>query len=201
MRSAFAIALLGLSLVSGHALRAVEPPDSLAARKEFWQGQLNREFRFSDDEASMMYSLSQYRGGPKLHMVFDPAKWWEITYRFVREDKGLFEFQGHRGSVFRSSGNVLYFAHFSPSTCGCTITAHDLTTGKKLWETPLGAMGKARHSKYSNRVTMALAGSEEGKDLDEGVVWITGREEYGDYMEILDRRTGSVLAHKIFAKR
>ena len=111
------------------------------------------------------------------------------------------EIQGHTGSVFRTSGNVLYFASFPTWGQGCVVTAHELKTGKKLWETTLSAVGSSSHSAYSNEVTMGLAGSDEGKDLDEGVVSITGRESYGDYMEILDRKTGKVLAHRIFRKR
>ena len=32
----------------------------------------------------------------------------------------------------------------------------------------------------------------------EGVVYIDGRESNGDYSEILDRKTGTLLAHKIY---
>jgi hypothetical protein len=30
------------------------------------------------------------------------------------------------------------------------------------------------------------------------VLIITGRESFGDYMEIVDRASGSILAHKLF---
>jgi hypothetical protein len=107
---------------------------------------------------------------------------------------------GHTTRVFRTVKNTLYFAHFDRADCGCTVAAYDLTTGKKLWETKLRAVGDIDHSKYSNRVTMGLSSSPDLDKDGEGIVSITGRESLGDYIEILDRASGKVLAHKVYRK-
>ena len=103
--------------------------------------------------------------------------------------------------MFRTEKNVLYFAHFSTSSQGCTVTAHDLDSGKKLWETKLSAIPLADHSAYSNMVTMGLSSLSGTEEKHEGIVSITGHESYGDYIEILDRETGEVLAHKVYRQR
>jgi hypothetical protein len=40
-----------------------------------------------------------------------------------------------------------------------------------------------------------LKDSEKSSD---GVVWITGQESYGDYYEVLDKKTGKMLARKVY---
>jgi hypothetical protein len=45
---------------------------------------------------------------------------------------------------------------------------------------------------------MGLSSLHELDKEGEGVVSITGRESHGDYVEILDRATGKVLAHKVY---
>jgi len=174
-------------------------PDPLAAKKAAWQKTLEREpFRFSESNEGILSSLSQYGGNCQVHMIHDPAKWGGLGFKFVRDGKELLSLEGHTGSSFRTAGNVLYFAHFPRSSSGCTVTAHDLTTGNKLWETKLSGVGTPMHSAYSNRVTMGLSSLHNLDKKGEGIISITGRESYGDYVEILDRRTGKVLAHRIY---
>jgi hypothetical protein len=39
------------------------------------------------------------------------------------------------------------------------------------------------------------------KDSDkstDGVVWVSGFETYGDYYEVLDKKTGTMLARKVY---
>lgn len=177
-------------------------PDRLKVRGEAWQKILERDaFQFSESDANVLFALSQFDGKCQIHMIYDPAKWWRITFKFVKEGKELFEIVGHKNSVFRTEMNVLYFAHFGTSSQGCTVTAHDLDTGKNLWETKLNAIPLASHSGYSNEVTMGLSSLTGTEEKHEGIVSITGRESYGDYIEILDRETGKVLAHKIYRQR
>ena len=174
--------------------------DLLAAKKEAWQKVLERDkFRFDESNGGVLFSISQFRADCEVHMIFNPKKWFKMTFKFVRDGKDILTLEGHTGSAFRTAGNVMYFAHVPLGTSGCTVTAHDMTTGKKLWETKLGAVGNPPHSAYNNRVTMGLSHLFElDKKKGEGIVSITGRESYGDYVEILDRETGTVLAHKIY---
>src|SRR5262249_29245779 len=148
-------------------------------------------FRFPvAGRVGVFYSLSQSAWDCKVHMVY-PATWRRgLTFKFVRDGKEVLSIEGHTRSEFRAKNNVLYFADFLPSAAGCSVAAYDLKTGKKLWKTELNAAGCLDHSAYSNEVSMDL-GLEE-----HGIVTITGREAYGDYIEVLDRKTGKVLAHK-----
>ena len=94
--------------------------------------------------------------------------------------------------------NRLYFAHYSMGDCGCTITARDLSSGKKLWETRLRAAGECEHSVYANVVTMQFLRLDWIERMDEGVIVVNGCEGSGDYSEVLDQKTGEILAHKIY---
>jgi hypothetical protein len=196
--------LISLSIVIAASLTAVAAaePDRLSIRGEAWQKVLERDsFQFSESDASLLFALSQFGGKCQINMVYDPAKWWQITFKFVKDGKELFEIVGHTKSVFRTEKNVLYFANFSTSSQGCTVTAHDLATGKQLWVTKLNAIPLAGHSAYSNEVTMGLSSLTGTEEKEEGIVSITGRESYGDYIEILDRETGKILAHKVYRQR
>jgi hypothetical protein len=177
-------------------------PDRLTVRGDAWQNVLDRgSFRFSESDASVLFALSQFGGKCQIHMIYDPAKWWSITFKFVKDGKELLTIDGHTKSVFCADKNILYFAHFSTSSQGCVVTAHDLETGKKLWETELNALPLATHSSYSNEVTMGLSNLTGTEMEGEGIVSVTGHESYGDYIEILDRETGKILAHKVYRQR
>jgi hypothetical protein len=125
---------------------------------------------------------------------------WQITFKFVKDGKELLVINGHTRSVFRTRNNVLFFAHFPVAGSGCVVSAHDLSTGKELWKTTLSAVGTPKHSMYSNEVTMGLSGTTGADGKDEGVVSITGRGSFGDYIEIPDETTGKVLARKVYRR-
>jgi hypothetical protein len=192
-------AIVVISLSTGCLSPGADSPDPLVAKKEAWQRTLDRgSFCFPESDAGVLFSLSQYGGDCKVHMVYDPKEWWRLSFRFERDGKEVLTLDGHTGSVFRTVKNVLYFAHYPRSTSGCTVAAYDLTTGKKLWETKLNAVGTPMHSAYSNRVTMGLSSLHDLDKEGEGIVSITGRESFGDYVEVLDRGSGAILAHKVY---
>ncbi|HEX8340484.1 MAG TPA: hypothetical protein VF624_06205 [Tepidisphaeraceae bacterium] len=196
------VLLLSIAMAATLAAVAAAEPDRLTVRGEAWQKVLERgAFQFSEANADVLYALSQFGGKCQIHMVYDPAKWHQITFKFVKDGKEFIEIVGHKNSVFRTDKNVLYFAHFGTSMQGCTVTAYDLDSGEKLWETKLNAIPPASHSGYSNYVTMGLGRLGGTEEEGEGVVSITGRESYGDYIEILDRTTGKVLAHRVYPQR
>jgi hypothetical protein len=150
-------------------------------------------FQFVESQANLLFALSQYTGDCQIQMTFDPAKRYRITITFLRDGKKVLTLVGHRGSVFRATGNILYFAHFGRAACGCTVAAYDLRTGNKIWETELSAVGKPAHSVYSNQITMGVSTLEEVTEEGKGTITICGRESYGDYVETLDLKTGKVL--------
>ncbi len=187
-------------LMSGMASSAaVAGADRFAERSEWWQKYLERtEFRFIESDAGVLYSLSQFGGNCKIHMIYDPVKWSVLTFKFERDGKELLTIEGHKQSVFRTDHNILYFAHFALGNDGCTVTAHDLADGKQLWETKLSATECPAHFAYSNEVTIYASNGMGPDHQIEGAVTITGHESYGDYVEILDEKTGKVLAHKLY---
>ena len=176
--------LLTMALVQG--LRA----EDLSVTE--WQKRIDEEPhpKFNDSEGSVLSSLRYYRGKCQIQMTYDPANVEELTFKFVRDGKEILILEGHFYSVFRMDGDVLFFAKFDVTDCGCELVAYDLSTGQKLWSTQLKGVGLFDHSLYRNVINM---------DLAPGVVWVTGFEGGGDYIEIVDEKTGKPLAHRVFA--
>jgi len=183
---------------------AVEHPYNKA-----WQDSLQQwGFQFDTTRCGVMYCLSQFRGDCKIEMIYDPARWWMMTFKLLHGDKEIATFEGNQQSVFCGSKHVLYFAQFSMSSEGCRVIAFDTTTGAKVWQHDLEAAGNDMdHSAYSNRVIMQVGTEhpgEDGKKLfsdeeqDKGTLIITGSEVAGDYIEVLDMKTGRTLAHRLF---
>jgi hypothetical protein len=172
--------------------------DPLAARKALWQKKLDGgRFVFHDAVASAADSLAKYKGSPKIKMEWDrdDSLFDGATFQVVpdRQPKAIIRIHGHAGSVFRVENKVLYFAHFPSHSFGCTVTAHDLATGMELWKTELNAIGPVPHSLYTNSVTMEVSKTE-----GVGVIIIYGKESQGNYLEVLDQKTGQVLAHRAY---
>ena len=155
----------------------------------------NTPFRFKENEASAQYSVEHLAGKGQVQVIANPRNPLAVTFTFARAGKEVLVLEGHGGSAFRAYSNLLFFADFSPIGSGCAIAAYDLGSGTEIWRTKLEAVGDPSHSKYRNAITMGLS-SMDGKG--EGVVTITGSESYGDYIEVLDRRTGKQLAHRIY---
>ncbi len=170
--------------------------DRLELRQKAWREALDRTpFHFKDDEATAKFSLKQVGENSSVRMVsYQSGK---ATFEFVREGKPVLTIEGSLQSVFRIEKNTLFFAHFTPTRTGCEVTAYDLDRGKELWSTKLEGLGKVGHEQYRNRVTMELS---NGDGKDGGVVVITGKETNGDYVEVLDQKTGKQLAHKVYRR-
>jgi hypothetical protein len=196
--------LIAIVLVSGlfSAATLGAEPDRIAVRSRAWQKVLEqREFDFHDEEASAFYSLFGYGGTCQVHMTYDPANPMALSFEFVRKGKDVLTIQGHLMSVFESAGDVLYFAHYRYASGGCVVTAYDLVTGRQLWETRLTGVRETGHSKYFNRVTIHIesgVGADKADKGDEFAISITGHEGSGDYIEVLDSATGTVLAHRVY---
>jgi hypothetical protein len=196
-----------LSLLIGGVFVLVAPlptfgQNSLEQRREAHQKFLDGlpAFQFDDAEANILSSLTHYDGNCQFHLIYDPMKSGCLTFKFVRAGKEILVLKGDFNAVFRTEKNILFLADYSGLTCGCTVAAYNLDDGKELWRTELEAVGKVSHSLYSNEVQMDL-GHVQGVDGEgDGRVFITGRESYGDYVEILDMKTGKQLAHRVFRR-
>jgi hypothetical protein len=118
-----------------------------------------------------------------------------MEYRFVRDGRQVLSLKGHTGPAFTSHGNVLYFADFALSSTGCSVVAYNLTSGEELWRTRLSHEQPAGHSAYRNLVLIRMSREKEVMSETEGsAVIVTGQESYCDYIEVLDAKTGEMLA-------
>jgi hypothetical protein len=97
---------------------------------------------------------------------------------------------GHGVVLVRN--DVLYRADYHQMSTGCAIVAFDLKAGKPLWRTSLKGLGEIDHSKYFNRVWM--------DQVDERVLAVYGKESAGNYVELVDFKTGHTVGNKVFAR-
>jgi hypothetical protein len=191
------VASMGMVLLLAHDSFAEE---SLGRQ---WQARIDAEprFQFDEEEGNVLFSLREFAGDCQVHMIYDPTSPADWTFNFVRHGKVVLELKGHEFTIFRTNPNdpfregkrssekILYFADYSPYSDGCLLVAYDLRTGKELWKAQLKGIGAVDHSVYSNRINM---------DLDESVVRVAGREAGGNYVEVVDRKTGRTIAHRLF---
>jgi hypothetical protein len=170
------------------------------AQREAWSQALKKQpYGFPDHYSGLLASLRQFSADAKVHVVFDPAKKWALEFHFARDQSEPLRLTGHDQSAFVTFENMLYFADYPPDSEGCNITAYDLATGKQLWKTALHQPRPMAHSGYRNLVAMRLSGAGEikgGRDGD--AIIVTGRESFCDYVEVLDRETGTSLAVKAY---
>lgn len=59
-------------------------------------------FGFSQSEASVLFSLTQFAAECQVHMIYDPAKQWQLKFKFVKAGKEVLSLDGHSQSVFRA---------------------------------------------------------------------------------------------------
>ena len=114
-----------------------------------------------------------------------------LTIKIIKDDRAVYQWKGHKHSVFRIQGDRLYYAEFHYSSTGGNVVAVDLSKGNELWRSPLKALGGIEHSAYLNRMTI---------DANDEVVSIYGNESMGQYLEFKDVRTGKTVGHKQFPK-
>jgi hypothetical protein len=153
-------------------------------------------FHFNADEANAAYSLKQCEGKWHIQLIKVPSS-GKVVFKFPCNDKEILSLEGHQQSVFRIVNSTLFFAHFSPTRTGCVVAAYDLDNCKEIWRTKLDGLGTIGHEQYRNRVTIDLSDNNRNGD---GVVSITGNETYGDYVEVLDQKTGRQLAHRVYRR-
>jgi hypothetical protein len=143
---------------------------------------------WSNEKASLAYCLKNQLRGYKYETT-DPTKQDPFMKILVRNGEVVSPFKAHGDTVFVCSDEKLYVADFPPISSGCAVIALDLKTGKQLWKAQLTGLPRRGHSKYSNRVNI----ESDGKAI---TVW--GNELGGQYVEILDAKTGKIVGHKVF---
>ena len=145
------------------------------------------EWKWSDDRTLPFYSAEHLEGGYKVEITPPPEFPWALTFRVTKDGKDLYFWKGHYYSVFAQANDVLYVADFHFGMPGCTLVAHDLKAGKRLWTTSLWGVGHPNNSQYRNRINI---------ELTDGRLVIYGNEIGGAYFEILNPQTGEWVGHK-----
>ncbi len=125
-------------------------------------------------------------------MLRKKNKFGEITIRILDDGKELVAWEGHHRSVFALQGDVLVYAAFHPSSSGCALVAFDLKAQKQLWKTDLMGLGPIRHFRYSNSVNLDI--------INNDAVRVFGSESAGQYLEIVDLKTGKTVGHQKYKK-
>lgn len=133
--------------------------------------------------------VSQCGGKYDIRLLSKKGDRHALTIMILANGKEVFTWQGHRRSAFRILGDRLYYAEFHPSSSGGKVVAVDLTTGKKLWTSPLKALGSVQHSAYRNLMNL---------DVNDEVVTVWGNESLGRYVEFKSAATGETLGNKVF---
>ena len=90
--------------------------------------------------------------------------------------------------MFSLNGDVLIYADFMPSRTGCSVVAFDLKKQKQLWKTNLKGLGDIAHFRYANSVNLDI--------INDDAVRVFGKESAGQYLEIVDRKTGKTVGHR-----
>jgi hypothetical protein len=92
------------------------------------------------------------------------------------------------GAALAVDGGRVFVAFYHRLSAGCELAAFDAATGKPLWSVTLDGIGPIGHSKYSNRVQMAIIG---------GRPTVFGSEAKR-YIEQRDAATGALVSHQLF---
>jgi hypothetical protein len=145
------------------------------------------EWRWSEEKASLAYSVGQHLPGQSGELIFCR------TFFDIRTEDGTrtaYRLERHsQRCVFTRWKDTIFIAEFRPISTGCKVVAVDLLTGNHLWEFYLVGIGPTKHSKYSNSVNIETDGEK---------VIIYGNESNGRYVEHLDINSGKMLLNKQF---
>ena len=144
-------------------------------------------FHWPVNESTILYSLSQMPGY-KFRMDYD-SEVHGMYLSFLKGGKVVFSFKGHKHSVFKIHEDILYYPIFHYSSSGLKIVAYDLKNGKELWRKSIMGIGRVKHSAYRNVITL---------NVNSDVVTILGHENYGDYIEFVDRKSGDTVGHRTY---
>jgi hypothetical protein len=147
---------------------------------------------WSTERASVGDSFLKFPNTYQVELIRKKNKYGEITIRLVDDGKELVAWEGHYRSVFSLSGDVLVYADFHPSSSGCSVVAYDLKNRKQLWKTRLQGLGPIAHFRYANSVNLEI--------INNDAVRVFGNESAGQYLEIVDLKTGKMAGHRQYKK-
>jgi hypothetical protein len=180
--------LLSFSILISCSALAAEPKRDAA----YYQKMLDKaQWIWNEHEAGIFYSCARSGSTHQIELIRPPGIVDELTIRFVKDGQTVAAWKGHTHSVFLEKDDILVYALFNTNTQGCTLVAVDLSSGAKLWRTELKAIPKAAHSGYINYINM---------HIQDDVVFVRGKEGFGNYEEVVDFKTGKELAYRLYPK-
>jgi hypothetical protein len=147
---------------------------------------------WSAERASVSDSFLKFPNTHGIELLRKKNKYGEITIRIMDDGKELVAWEGHYRSVFSLIGDILVYAEFHPSSSGCSVVAFDLKNQKQLWKTRLQGLGPIAHFRYSNSVNLEV--------INNDAVRVFGNESAGQYLEIVDLKTGKTVGHQKYKK-
>jgi hypothetical protein len=149
-------------------------------------------WKWPEGGASAKECVKRFAGDCKVEITTKEMGFFNVELRFLRNDKVRLKIDGHQGTTFVGDRLIVWYAEYGPISSGCSLVAYDLEAGKQLWKTNLKGLGPIDHTKYRNQVVL---------ELDRDVVRVWGQESAGNYLEIVDRKTGKTVGHKVFGSR
>jgi hypothetical protein len=147
---------------------------------------------WSAERANVADSLVRFSKDYQVELIRKKNTDGGITIRLLDAGKELVAWEGQYHSVFTSSGPVLVYADFMSTKSGCAVVAYDLKNRKQLWKTDLKGLGPIPHSRYSNAVNLEI--------INNDAVRVFGNESAGQYLEIVDLKTGKTVGHRTYKK-
>lgn len=147
---------------------------------------------WSVERANVGDSFLKFPSTYQVEMIRKKNKYGEVTIRLLDDGKELVAWEGHIRSVFSLNGDVPVYADFRTSSSGCSVVAFDLKTKKQLWKTRLKGLGPISHFGYSNSVNLDI--------INNDAVRVFGNESAGQYLEIVDLKTGKTVGHRTYKK-
>jgi hypothetical protein len=172
-------------------------------RSRAWSREI-ADYGFGEEMAGLPYSIARLENletGCEVHVVLRPNSGIspKIALQFVRNGKMLVDVDAHFGCNFAVFDGVLYFARNGDTEMGCQMTAFNTADGQVIWTNDKLGFPPAGHSAYSNRTyfTFSMEGEVPGEKDGDSII-LRGRESQGDYITVINRRTGAILAHRIY---
>ena len=111
--------------------------------------------------------------------------------RLVRTDGWAIDYPNAKKAAVEGASAIadedrVYVAYYNRIAAGCTMTGFSAENGKILWSVRLKGVGNVAHSKYQNRVQIALI---DGDPVAFG-------NESARYIEQRDGETGALVHHE-----
>jgi hypothetical protein len=194
----WACVLLIQTCIAGPALALDE---NGSAREVAWQRFLDSQtFTFLDRGSKLLECIVAYSGPGQLHLIQDPGRKPELSLAVVVNGNETLKLACHQDSVFVATTTTFILADFDWRQPGCHLIALDLKTGMELWRSvELSVFGPFGFSAYGNKVSITPSGRNVVQGEEPGSALIVhGRESFGDYITVVDSKTGNVLAHRTY---